>query len=199
MTIKIFLLGRPGSGKSTTAKHIKELKTKGWKLYRFNDHDILEQMFRKGDRRIARDGDGFIVNDNTAFEDALVQLNDKVNKHLNLNLKREIVVIEFARSDYIQAVKKFSKKVVKDAYCICINTDISVCVTRTKARATSQTNPDDHPISRKALNLHYAIQDFPSQEDIANIWTLDNQEDWGEFRNRVDPLINDILKKFDPM
>ena len=197
MTVKIFLLGRPGSGKSTTAKYIEELslKIKGWKLYRFNDHPILEQMLRKGDGRIAHDGDGFIVHDDTAFEDALKHLNIAVTKHLNLDQKDEIVVIEFARSNYTQAVSHFSKNVVEDAYCICINTDIPICITRTRERAVSQTNLDDHPISEKALNLHYATQNFPTQEDISNIWTFNNHGDWEEFRNEVDPVINDILKK----
>ncbi len=197
MTIKIFLLGRPGSGKSTTAKHFEEisLKTKGWVLHRFNDHPILEQMLKSGDNRIAPDGKGFIVNDDAAFKDALKQLNKNVKGHLKLKLQNEIVVIEFARSNYTQAMKLFSKNVVKGAYCICIDTDIPVCITRTRERAVSQADLDNHPISVAALNRHYGKQKFPSQKDISNIWILNNQGGWEEFCNKVDPVINDILKE----
>jgi len=197
MTVKIFLLGRPGSGKSTTAKYIGDaaLKKNAWTFSRFNDHPILEQMLRSGDKRIALDGAGFIVTDDTAFEDALKQLNVAVNEHLQLVQQDEVVVVEFARSNYVQAMKQFSKHVVSDAYFICINTDIAICVSRTAKRANSHVDKDDHPISEEAMNTHYGYQQFPSKNDVNDMWILDNQGDWEDFLNEVDPVINRILKR----
>ncbi len=197
MTAKIFLLGRPGSGKSTTAKYIGEaaLEKNGWQLPRFNDHPILEQMLKEGDKRIILDGAGFMVTDDTAFEDALKQLNVDVNEHLQHVQQGKVVVIEFARSNYVRAIKQFSENVIDDACFICINTDIAVCIDRITKRTNSQLDMDDHPISEEAMNTHYGDQQFPSKNDVSNIWILDNQGSWEDFLNEVDPIINKILKK----
>ena len=48
MEKKVFILGLPGSGKSTAARYIECLaKSNGWVPVRFNDYDILYEMFRR--------------------------------------------------------------------------------------------------------------------------------------------------------
>jgi len=48
MTVKVFILGRPGSGKSTAARRIAKLvQHKGWSPVRISDYDILYNMFQR--------------------------------------------------------------------------------------------------------------------------------------------------------
>jgi nucleoside-triphosphatase THEP1 len=90
VSVKLFILGRPGSGKSTAYRHIKEFIKKryvGWSTSRYNDYDILYQMFKieklglnvsKQKQFSAREYDGFDVIDFNVLDDSLKLLQKKV-------------------------------------------------------------------------------------------------------------------------
>ena len=84
MAVKLFVLGLPGSGKSTVCRRIAENITvyPGWSTFRFNDYHILYEMFQedaKGKyfRPISEHG-GFDVVNPIAFDIALQKLEIEV-------------------------------------------------------------------------------------------------------------------------
>ena len=53
MFIIVFLLGRPGSGKSTTESLIRMLaRDHGWLYHSINDYEHLQKMFLREERKI---------------------------------------------------------------------------------------------------------------------------------------------------
>ena len=87
MAVKIFVLGLPGSGKSTVCRHIAEYITiyPGWSAFRINDYHILYKMFEEDTegkyfRSIPEYG-GFDVLNPIALNIALQRLEQEVIKH----------------------------------------------------------------------------------------------------------------------
>jgi len=193
----LFLLGRPGSGKSTTAKYIKELaRIEGLGSFSFKDHIILERLFQEDTqhKRFRPDGNGFFVKDKSAFIEALERLKTEVVNYIHSAQYDEVITIEFAREDYSQAIHRFPQELLEDAYFLCIDTHIKVCKRRVNERAKSPMSPDDHAISEKALQKHYKRQLFPKPKGAKNIWVVKNNGSWEDFANRIDPLLNKIIK-----
>src|SRR6266566_6758631 len=78
MVVKVFVLGRPGSGKTTAVRHIIKLaQNRGWFAIRIKDYDILYGMFQadtehKKFRPVAHGG--FDVLDFSVLDTALEKL-----------------------------------------------------------------------------------------------------------------------------
>src|SRR5215469_9913160 len=127
MPVKLFILGRPGSGKSTASHHIAVTAwSRGWFVLRLEDYDILLRMFHadSGKEKFwAREHGGFDVRDFSVFDTALKELEEKIRLHLLLE-KRHTLSIEFARADYQQALKLFSPELLQDAYFLYIETEV---------------------------------------------------------------------------
>src|SRR5437588_9092638 len=90
MSIKLFILGRPGSGKSTAYHHIDDFVGQhfcGWSTIRYNDYNILREMFlfeklfqTDAKRRKFRvtEHNGFDVIDFSVLDTALKELEKQV-------------------------------------------------------------------------------------------------------------------------
>ena len=82
MVVKVFVLGRPGSGKSTSARYIEQevrnrFNMKRCEIFRICDYDILYQMFRDDVHQTMfrpTDHGGFDVHNLKAFDIALKTL-----------------------------------------------------------------------------------------------------------------------------
>src|SRR5437588_11704497 len=100
MAVKLFVLGSPGSGKSTVCRYIVKYIREQYQdlsAKHINDYDILYQMFRdyKDDseqkRFIATAHDGFVVLDPTVYNDALKD----VEREIDVLEQVHVVVAEF--------------------------------------------------------------------------------------------------------
>ena len=172
--MKIFVLGRPGCGKSRAARRIVALANQqGYSARRVNDYPLLRRMFRDdktGKQFKAIEGhEGFDVIDFSVLDIALKNLEQKAKKYL---LHSTIVVLEFARSDYEAALKQFDPKFLADAYFLFIETDVETCIRRIHHRVMysstfdESSKQDDYFVSEKILRSYYNKQHFPS--DLAN-------------------------------
>jgi broad-specificity NMP kinase len=96
MAVKIFVLGLPGSGKSTVCRHISNYaRDRHWSTTHFNDFAILYQLFQEdtqGQFKPAKFG-GFDVLDLAIFDTALWELEQKVSTHITSAKLKEIVLI----------------------------------------------------------------------------------------------------------
>lgn len=148
MIVKQFLFGPPGSGKSTVARHVIELmreKYPDWYAIRISDYDILYNLFKddkEGKRFIAIEK-GFSVRDHTVYNEALIILQDSI-KHLELSENtKTLVIIEFARPDYIEVSNLFPIDFFKCAHFLYLGVDLTTCRNRVQKRSLLPTSPDD--------------------------------------------------------
>jgi AAA domain len=172
MEKKVFVLGLPGSGKSTAARYIQTLaRIKGWYSPRFNDYDILYQMFKAddGNRFSGTEHNGFDVHDHTAFDDALREVETRVlQRERILEKKDELIIIEFARNDYGKALKLFNSEFLCNATFLFVDADISICKQRIRERVVHPRTPDDHFVSEYIFEAYYQMDNRQYLEAIAS-------------------------------
>ena len=173
MAIKIFLLGRPGSGKSSAARRIEKLTRKRkCNVVRINDYDILQEMSKIDDSKFRKVAyGGFDVLDFSILD---VALKEEEREAKNKATLTNIIIIEFARSDYYEALKKFSKAFLQDAYFIFFNTDMETCIQRVRCRVKNQVTSDDYFVSEKIIRGYYAKQEV--SYDIAKHLGIDKDK-----------------------
>src|SRR5579859_7490203 len=99
--MKIFVLGRPGCGKSRAARRIVKLaKLQCYSANRINDYPILRGMFREDtvgkQFNALEDHEGFDVIDFTVLDTALKMVEQKALKY---EQSLDVIVLEFARND----------------------------------------------------------------------------------------------------
>lgn len=160
MPVKLFVLGRPGAGKSYAARYIADyLKKRDNSSTHINDYYFLYAQFRKDankqNKRFHSDGyGGFVIDDEKVFNEALEYIKRKAVKHFDLELY-DFVIIEFARSDYSAALQTFDPEFLRDAYFLFIDADIETCIKRLNKRISRRKFPDDHHISEEVMRKFY--------------------------------------------
>jgi len=163
MSAKVFVLGRPGSGKSTAAHHLIELAGRRNYSYLFiQDYDILHKMFLddiKHEKFRPTSCGGFDVIDYTVLDTALRQLEQNVQASMELR-HTDIAVIEFARNDYSTALSLFSPAFLQDAYFFFIDSDLESCIQRIHERVTNPPRPDRHFVSEHIMRTYYSNENW---------------------------------------
>lgn len=171
MDVKVFVLGRSGSGKTTAIRRIHEIAHQwGVKTTRVKDYDVLYEMFlvdeRKQQGRFRRtDFAGFDVLDRTVFDDVLEKIGRSI-QGLSSSLASEkngqiekIITIEFARDNYKHALKKFDKTFLQDAYFFFVEADLDTCMSRIHQRITFLIN-GERPIDDCHFVSDYIMQTY---------------------------------------
>ena len=211
MSVKLFILGRPGTGKSTAYRYIREFLVKQYNLpiAHYNDYDILQEMFLreklfppKKKRFEAKELDGFDVLDFTVLDDVL-RIIEKTVRATSSKEKEELIIIEFARQDYNQAFNLFSDSFLRDSYFLFLSADLPICVQRVKDRVTDPPTPDNHFVSEHILTSYYGNQVIPTiiktqkgmSVDKDRIKLIVNRGDLQEFYHKVENFIHDIITK----
>jgi hypothetical protein len=161
MAVKIFVLGLPGSGKSTVCRRIALYITDypGWSALRINDYHILHEMFQEDTegkyfRSIPEFG-GFDVVNPIAFDRALQKLEREVKHHISNAKSDKIILIEFARNDYQKAFQQFSKQFLQDAYFLYLSVDLETCKRRIHERISNPISEDDFFVSEYIFSAYY--------------------------------------------
>ncbi|SRR6266446_1565870 len=168
MVVKLFILGLPGSGKSSVARYIRTyIGDIGWESDHFNDYGILQRMYRGDieDKQFkpAAHG-GFDVLDLSVFDKALETLADEVQKYNTQEQK--MLLIEFSRNDYRSAFRYFNQDFLQDAYFLYLNTDIDICKERIRERIINPSTEDDYFVSDYIFNAYYHQDDGRCISDI---------------------------------
>lgn len=174
MEKKVFVLGLPGSGKSTAARYLEVLaRMNGWFSRRFNDYDILYGMFEadkdKGTRFSGTSYDGFDVHDLTVFDEALKELEKRLLQRKVVSHKQsELVIIEFSRNDYNKASKLFEPKLLRNASFLFVDADIPACKQRIRERVAHHCTPDDHFVSEYIFEAYYQMDNRQYLDSISS-------------------------------
>jgi|SRR5450755_13009 adenylate kinase family enzyme len=202
--MKVFVLGRPGSGKSTAARHMNYLFTQsGWRVRHINDYEILREMFLADKQHIqfrATEHNGFDAIDLTVMDSALREVEERAKRLLEVNA----VTIEFARNDYRKALKQFTPAFLKDAYFLFLDADIETCLRRVHERVEHATSIDDHPSFSDTIfkeyyareNREYMAHCLQREAGLSRkVKVINNISTFGNFMARVEKCAAEILKE----
>jgi thymidylate kinase len=201
MAVKMFILGLPGSGKSTVSRYISDyIKKQGkdWPTRRINDYDVLYKMFKADTegKFAPTSHEGFDVFDLSVFDTALREM-EKEAQHLISTMKSTaLIIMEFARNDYLQSFKQFKRDFLQDAYFLFLNADINICKKRIVERVANPKTEDDHFVSGYIFEAYY---DKTDKDDGLRLST-NLQTEYGINDQRIKIIENngayeDILEK----
>jgi thymidylate kinase len=159
MALKLFILGLPGSGKSTIVRSITAyLKNRSWRSIPFSDHVILREMFLfESEHKHFKPADhgGFDVLDVTVFDIALQRLEQMVHQIFLPTKQEEIVLIEFARNDYQRAFQQFSDTFLQDAHFLYLDVERDIRRRRINERVANPSSEDDFFVSEYIFATYY--------------------------------------------
>lgn len=202
--MKVFVLGRPGSGKSTAARHMNSLfKQGGWRVKHINDYEILREMFLADKQHLqfrATEHNGFDAIDLTVMDSALREVEERAKRLLEV----DAVTIEFARNDYRKALKQFTPAFLKDAYFLFLDADIETCLRRVHERVACATSIDDHPSFSDTIfreyyareNREYMAHCLQREAGLSRkVKVINNTSTFGNFMARVEKCAAEILKE----
>ena len=212
MVVKLFVLGHPGSGKSSICQYIVTYvnqQYKNWSAEHLSDYGILYEMYQAdtGHKRFHRASrNSFIVQDHSVYNVALMELEKKVGDKADTSniLGDKFISIEFARDSYYEALKQFSSEFISGAYFLFLDVDIPTCIKRVRQRAVHPNSLDDHFVSREVfksyrkkdskayistgLQRDYGITDY-------QIRIFENKGSFQEIAGKTEEFINFILQK----
>lgn len=167
-TVKVFVLGRPGTGKSTATRHMAQIaRGHRWRTEHVDDYSILDWMYKNDHAGrfspASTQFEGFHVNDPVVLDDALSFLWNRVDSALTRALGRmTLVTIEFARSTYTTSLKQFGRDFLQASYFLFLDSDIDTCMARIEHRAQHPFYEGDHFVSPETMQTFYASDDIPS-------------------------------------
>lgn len=172
MCVKVFLLGLPGSGKTAAAHYISMIaRDRGYTVKDFNDYNILREKFENAtDRKqfSPAENGSFHVLDYTVLDTSLQEIEQQIlQKTLS---DKEMVIIEFARNNYLHALQKFSALFLRNSYFLFIDAEDTTCRERVYTRYTHYLSSDDHFVSDETFDKHYDRgRDYHILSDINRI------------------------------
>lgn len=200
MVAKVFLLGRPGSGKTTAFQCIKEwAQVHDLPVSRHREYTILYEMFknRRSEFEEAKHG-GFDILDFSILRESARCLETQVRAYIREQAREhELLFIELARDDYGQALRQgFTPDFLQDAYFLFIEADLETCVQRVHYRFLHPAGTDGHCISEHILRGHYFKdnkkymatrfgREYELQKKIA---VIENNRSYDEFRKKLRPF-----------
>jgi|SRR5215467_4194132 len=170
MIVKLFILGRPGSGKSTVARYITKLaQHEGWVPTHYSDYNILHNMFQAELHNPSCtqqhfepvDHDGFRVIDFSILDPALQTIQKRAAASVAATLRdcnlyaQRLIVIEFARDDYIDALRQFDPAYLHDAHFLFLDCDVDLSIQRIHDRVAHPESADDHFVSDDIITGYY--------------------------------------------
>jgi len=199
----IFMLGRPGCGKSELYRRLtSRLKEDGFaqEFVRVDDFPKLWNIF-VNDKNFKRckpteDG-GYKVTDPKVWDDILKEVNRDVNK---LDKKGRIIFIEFSRSNYVHSLKNFDKKILNKSFIVYIDCSFEICWRRNVGRheTTLAAGLDNHLVSREEMEETYLHDDkdklvrFGKESKIPIVVVNTNYEGMAHYKGIVERITRAI-------
>jgi hypothetical protein len=206
MTQIMFLMGRPGSGKSQIARSLKGDEQwpayqverpdylAGWSVLHITDYTFLQRMHIndvlagvKSPRFRTTGMGGFDVLDFNVLPLALQQVDAWVKRHLHA--WKTLILIEFARQEYDdQSVwQHFSDRVLRNSTFLYLHADLELCIQRVMRRARSRFYPDDQYVSEAILRGYYGhsqengpLAGLKQRFGEERVVAVDTNEKWSE-------------------
>ncbi|MBN1899044.1 MAG: hypothetical protein JW827_09720 [Spirochaetes bacterium] len=198
----IFLLGRPGCGKSAVYNQlVRRLKEENLadEFPRVDDFPKLWKLFQEDTRqkrsRRTEDG-GYKVTDDTVWDDLLKEVNQDI---LPMSREGRIVFVEFSRDNYTRAFKNFDPNLLDRAMGLYIDVPFEICWRRNVARheKARAEGTDDHLVSKEEMEKTYLHDDGLEFADNSSfpVEVIDNSKEGEDSLNKQIEKIVKLLKE----
>lgn len=196
----VFLIGRPGCGKSVIHKLLAEqLRAGGYEgeLTRIDDFPILKRIFeqdveQKRHRRLPEGG--MKITDDKVWDDLSMALNEQA---LKLQSPDKLLFIEFSRDNYVRAFKHFSQKILQNSLVVYIDAPFDLCWERNARRAKKEQGLDAHLVSREEMERTYARDDheeLPEHVDVPVLVVKNDSDDLRKLRGELQKVVQKLKK-----
>lgn len=159
----IFLLGRPGCGKSVVyqllADQIRREKLAD-EVMRLDDFPVLKEIAEqdKDFKKHVRSEGGFTITDRSIYDDVLKEMGRRIKV---LRRPGRLIFVEFSRSGYAQALKNFDREVLDQSLIVYIYCPYEVCLERNIRRfREGARNLDEHIVPRDLMDKYYRYDDY---------------------------------------
>jgi adenylate kinase family enzyme len=190
MPMIVFLLGRPGSGKTTIGDAmIRQLSATSTfrRGIRLSDLPFIRNTVLRatpGDPRFepAENG-GFLIRDTAFYEEALRDLARQTVMQARAN---DLLVLEFARQSYGEAFRVLAENGVIHGLAVYLDVSLQTALKRNRMRA-ARRGTDDHYVAEREM-----IETF-GQDDISQILKGNQWENVIRIENDVD-LVPEVTK-----
>lgn len=206
MITKLFIWGRPGSGKSTAVRYIsKTLEGPVWDIRNINDYPIFLEMAKSGspEVRLMENG-GFDVRVPSTYDKVLHSVKqqvEKIDKDVYEQQSNSLVTIEFSRDHYQSALEQFGSDFLKDAYLLFIHADIHICRDRIYNRMRHSEKSDDHPsVPEEIYETRFANDNIDYMEllkqngPFCEVEIISNMESLPTFYRKLDNSVRKMLE-----
>jgi adenylate kinase family enzyme len=208
----VFLLGRPGCGKSALYRELETRILESGQAKTFERVDDFPKLWaaverddaleKEGKERIYfkrfNDGELSLINDDL-FNVILKEVNSDV---LKIDKPDHMVFLEFARSNYVEAVQSFDRSILDHCVAIYVEVSFDICWARNVARheAAIAEGGDDHLVPRGEMERIYLHDDqdaFVQYMKDRNIPVLvvNNEADGEEhLKKQVEELFENLFQ-----
>lgn len=201
MVKQLFVLGCPGSGKSTISSYIAMLaRDKGWSARPISDYEYLYRMFQADTkqekfRRIAFGG--FDILDPFVRDIALRELREKAQR--SYTTRNELILIEFSRCNYSYSLKLFGEDLLSDVNFLFLDADIDTCIRRVHERAEHRKNPSDYFVSNLVIDRHCQLSNSQSVASSlkTDLGIADHKIEVFDSRGSIQKLAHDVKRFVD--
>ncbi|MBA7593266.1 hypothetical protein ES703_00184 [subsurface metagenome] len=194
----VFLIGRPGCGKSVVYRILEEeLRARGYKgeLKRADDFPFLKRIFDTDveyKRHRPAPGGGVKITDDTVWDDLARALNEQA---LKLQDPNHLLFIEFSRDNYVRAFKHFSPKILQNSVVVYIDVPFDLCWERNARRVREEKGLDAHLVSREEMEKTYARDDheeLPKHVDVPVLVVKNDSDDFGKLRGELQKVVQKL-------
>ncbi|KXA99616.1 hypothetical protein AKJ42_02865 [candidate division MSBL1 archaeon SCGC-AAA261C02] len=199
----VFLIGRPGCGKSVVYRILKEeLREEGYEgdLKRIDDFPILKKIFEEDTEherhRPAEEGEGVEVIDDTVWDDLSKSLSEQAEE---LQSPDKLLFIEFSRDNYVRAFKHFSPEVLEDSIIVYIDCPFEICWERNVKRWEKEEGLDAHLVSKEEMRKTYAKDDheeLPKHVDVPVLYVKNDYSGLDKLRGELRKVVKNLKKQY---
>jgi adenylate kinase family enzyme len=204
----VFLLGRPGCGKSAVFRALAtKFESAGLAadFERLDDFPKLWDRIMEDDQRASEgkerqcsavDPEGrYLVTDHRVFDEILVELSRDVEEGTR---EGKIIFIEFARGSYVRALRSFSARVLDAAVIVYIECPFEVCWDRNvrRAEAAAHQGTDDHLVPREDMERIYRHDDSSKLERQypGSVVVISNEREGEQFLGQQADKVLDVIR-----
>ncbi len=160
----VFLLGRPGCGKSVAYRIlVGRIREEGLaeEFRRVDDYPILKEMVEQDidfKKHIPSEGE-FQITDRSIYDDVLKEVSHRLK---GLRKPGRMIFVEFARNNYTDALRNFDREILDRSLIVYLYCPFEVCCER-NVRRFEETGPkglDEHIVPRDQMEKYYRHEDY---------------------------------------